>query len=86
MYCVILYGLHVYCALVDLDSSGSSGVRPTPELTSSNQVACVCVPAYTSTHPPTTLARAKIDKYLRQNAYLYPCQNIASLARNKREP
>jgi len=22
MYCVHLYGLHVYCALVDLDSSG----------------------------------------------------------------
>ena len=46
--------LHVYCALVDLGSSGSPGVRPTPGLTSSTQVVCVCVRAYTSTHthPP----------------------------------
>ena len=29
MYCVHLYGLHGYCALVDLDSSGSPRVRPT---------------------------------------------------------
>jgi len=35
MYCVHPYGLHVYCALVDLDSSGPPGVRPTPGLTSS---------------------------------------------------
>ena len=28
MYFVHLYGLHVYCALVDLGSSGSPGVRP----------------------------------------------------------
>jgi len=34
---VHLYGLHVYCALVDLGSSGSPGVRPTPGLTSSTQ-------------------------------------------------
>jgi len=32
MYCVHLYGLHVYCALVDLDSSGSPSVCPTPGL------------------------------------------------------
>ena len=38
MYCVHLYGLHVYCALVDLDSSGPPGVCPTPGLTSSTQV------------------------------------------------
>jgi hypothetical protein len=50
MYCVHLYGLHVYCALVDLGSSGSPGVRTTPGLTSSTQVVCLCVCAYTSTH------------------------------------
>ena len=43
MYCVHLNGLHVYCALVDLDCSSSPGVRPTPGLTSSTQVVCVCV-------------------------------------------
>jgi len=84
MYFVHLYGLHVYCALVDLDSSGSPGVRPTPGLTSSTQVDCVYVRAYTSTHTPTTLAPAKIEKYTIQNPYLYPCQNIASHASNKR--
>ena len=66
MYCVHLYGLHVYCALVDLCSSGSPGVRPAPGLTSSTQVFCVCVRAYTSTHTPTTLTPAKIEKYSRQ--------------------
>jgi len=35
MYCVHAYSLHVYCALVDLGSSGSPGVCPTPGLTSS---------------------------------------------------
>jgi len=60
------------------------GVRPTPGLTSSTQVVCVCVRAYTSTHTPTTLTPAKIEKYTRQNPYLYPCQNIASHASNKR--
>ena len=63
MYSVHLYGLHVYCALVDLDSSGPAGVRPTPGLTSSTQVVCVCVRAYTITHTPTTLTPAKIEKY-----------------------
>jgi len=43
MYFVHLYGLHVYCALVDLGSSGSPGVRPTPGLTSSTQIVCVRV-------------------------------------------
>jgi len=61
MYCVHLYGLHVYCALVDLNSSDSPGVRPTPGLTSSTQVVYVCVRAYTSTHTATTLTRAKIE-------------------------
>ena len=84
MYCVHLHGLHVYCALVHLDSSGFPGVRPTPGLTSSTQVVCVCVRAYTSTHTPTTLTPAKIEEYTRQNPYLYPCQNIASHASNKR--
>ena len=84
MYCVHLYGLHVYCALVDLDSSGPPGVHP--GLTSSTQVVCVCVRAYTSTHTHTTLTPAKIEKYRRQNPYLYPCQNIASHASNKRKP
>ena len=84
-----LYGLHVYCALFDLDSSGSPGVRPTPGLTSSTQVVCVCtvcvcVRAYTSTHPPTTLTPVKIEKYTRQTPYLYPCQNITSHENNKR--
>ena len=45
MYFVHLYGQHVYCALVDLGSSGSPGVRPTPGLTSSTQVVCVYVRA-----------------------------------------
>ena len=71
MYCVHLYGLHVYCALVDLDSSGSPGVRPTPGLTSSSQVVCVCVRAYKSTHTHTTLTPATIENYTRQNPYLY---------------
>jgi len=62
MYCVHLYGLHVYCALVDLDSSDSPGVCPTPGLTSFTQVVCVCVRAYTSTHTPTTLTPAEIEK------------------------
>jgi len=84
MYCVYLYGPHVYCALVDLDSSDPPGVRPTPGLTSSTQVVCDCVRAYTSTHTHTTLTSAKIEKYTRQTAYLYPCQNIASHASNKR--
>ena len=53
MYCVQLYGLHVYCALVDLDSSGSPGVRPTPGLTSSTQVfVCVYARIQSHTHPP----------------------------------
>jgi len=84
MYCVHLYGLHVYCALVDLDSSGPPGVRPTPGLTSSTQVVCVCVRAYTSTHTPTTLTPAKIEQYTRQNPYLYLRQNLVSHASNKR--
>ena len=79
-----VYGLHVYCALVDLDSSGSPGVRPTPGLTSSTQVVCVYVCAYTSTHTHPTLTPAKIEKHTRQNPYLYLCQNTASHARNKR--
>jgi len=62
MYFVHLYSLHVYCALVDLNSSGSSGVRPTPGLTSNTQVICMCVRAFTSTHPPTTLIPAKIQE------------------------
>ena len=55
IYCVHLYCLHVYCALVNLGSSGSPGVCPTPGLTSSTQVVCVCVRAYTSTHTPFNL-------------------------------
>ena len=42
------------------------------------------VRAYTSTHTPTTLIPAKIEKYTRQNPYLYPYQNIASHTSNKR--
>ena len=76
MYFVHLYGLHVNCALVDLDSSGSLGVRPTPELISSTLVVCVCVRAYTSTHPPTTLRPTKTETYTRQTPHVYPCQNI----------
>jgi len=84
MYFVHRHGLHVYFALVDLNSSGSPGVYPTLGLTSSTQVVCVCVRAYTSTHPPTTLTPAKIEEYTSQNPYLYPYQNIASHASNKR--
>ena len=43
MYCAHLYSLHVCCALVDLDSSGPPVVCPTPGLTSSTPVVCVCV-------------------------------------------
>ena len=74
MYCVHLYGLHVYCALVDLGSSGSPGVRPKPGLTSSTQVVYVCVRAYTSTHTPTTLTPAKIEKYTRQTPISTPAK------------
>jgi len=86
IYFVHLYGLHVYCALVDLDSSGSPGVCSTPELTSSTQVIGVCVRVYTSTHTPTTLTPAKIEKYTRQTSYLYLYQNIDSHTSNKRYP
>jgi len=86
MYCVHLYGLHVCYALVDQGSSDSPGVLPSPGLTSSIQVVCVCVRTYTSTHTPTTLTLAKIEKYTRQNPYLYPRQNMASHASNKRQP
>jgi len=68
---VQLYGLHVYCALVELDSSGSPRFRPTPGLTSSALVFCVCVRAYTRTHPPTTLTPAKIENFTNQKPYLY---------------
>jgi len=47
-------------------------------------IICVCERAYTSTHPLTTLTPAKIEKYIRQTPYLYPYQNIASHASNKR--
>ena len=86
MYFVHTYGLHVYCVVVDLDSSGSPGVPPTPGLTSSTQGVCVCVRAYTSTHPPTALLPAKVEKYSRQTPYIYPCQNIASHASYKCQP
>ena len=86
MYCVHLYGLHVYCTLVDLDSSGPQGVRPTPGLTSSTQIVCACVRAYTSTHPPTNPTPAKTEKYTRQIHYLNPCQNIEPHASNQRRP
>jgi len=66
--------------------TGPQGVRRTPGLTSSTQVVCVCVREYTSTHIPTTLTPAKIEECTRQNPYLYPCQNIASHANNKRQP
>ena len=84
LYTSVVHDLHVHNALVDLDSSSSPGVRPTPGLTSSTQVVCVRVRAYTSTHPPTTLTPAKIEKHTRQNPYLYPCQNTAFHASNKR--
>jgi len=65
-----LYTYTIY-ALVDLDSSGSPGVRPTPGLTSSTKAVCVCVHA----HAPTTLRPAKIEKSTRQNPCRYPCHN-----------
>jgi len=57
---------YVYSASVDLDSFSSPGVRPTLRLTSSTQVVCVCACAFTSTHPPTTLTPANIEKYTRK--------------------
>jgi len=75
---VYTYMVYMYAALVDLDSSGSPGVHPTPGLTSSTQVVCVYVRAYTSTHTPTTVTPAKIEKYTRQTPNLYFRQNIAS--------
>jgi len=72
IYLVHLYGPHVYCALVNLGSSVSPGVHPTPGLTSSTQLVCVCVRAYTSTHTPTTLTPAKIEKYTRKKPWSLP--------------
>jgi len=46
-------------------------LKPTPGLTSSTQVVCACVRAYTNTRTPTTLTPARIEKYTRP--YLYPC-------------
>ena len=60
------YGLHAYCALVHLDSSGSSGVRRTLGLIFSTQVVGVCVRVFTNTHPPTTLTPTKIEKCIKQ--------------------
>jgi len=79
MYFVHIYGIHVYRVLVDLDSSGSPGVRQPPRLTSNTQVVFACARAYTSlsTHPSTTLTPATIEKYTKQNPYLYSCQLIA---------
>jgi len=48
-----MYGVHICCALVILDSSGSPGVSPAPGLTPGTQVVCVCIRTYTCTHPPT---------------------------------
>jgi len=53
MHFVQVYGLHAFCALVDLDSFCPLVVRPTTGLKSSTQVVCVCVRAYTSAHPST---------------------------------
>ena len=36
--------------------------------------------------PATGVTPAKMEKYTRQNSYLYPCQNIAFHANNKRQP
>jgi len=44
------YGLHLHCASVDHDSSCSPGVRPTPGLTSTTHVVCVCVYARIQAH------------------------------------
>ena len=35
----------------------------------------MCARAYTRTHPRTTLTPTKMEKYARQNSYLYPFQN-----------
>jgi len=83
IYFVHIYGLHVYCAWVNLNSSGSLGFHSTPGFTSSTRMVCVCSRAYTSTHPSTTLTPAKIEKHTRQNPYLYPCQSVASHTNNK---
>ena len=83
---VHVYGLHVYCALVDLDSPGSPCVCPTPGLTSSTQVVYLCVCAHTSTHPLTTLTTVKMEKYTRQTPYLCPCQNLTSHPSNMHQP
>jgi len=56
-YCApgfVAVGLGVYCALVDLNSSGSPGVRPTPGLTSSTKYPIsLCVCKHVCRHPPT---------------------------------
>jgi len=72
MYFVPLYSLHVHCASIDLDSSGSPGVRPAPGLTSSTQVVYVCVRANTNTHPPTTLTPAKNRETYKTNPLSLP--------------
>ena len=37
-------------------------LKPTPGLTSSSQVVCACVRAFTNTRTPTTLTPARIEK------------------------
>ena len=85
MYCVHLYSLHVYFALVDLDSSGLRCPSHTWSHIKYPSSLCVCTRVYkhTHTHHPNT---RKIEKYTRQNSYLQPRQNIVSHASNKRKP
>ena len=57
MYCVHICGVHVYSAVVDLNSSSPPGACPTPGLSSSissNVRVCTCVYTHTPTHHHNT--------------------------------
>jgi len=68
--------LHVYCALVDLDSSDPPGVRPTRGLTSSTQVVCVYAHIQAFCSPEVTLvADIRCTSHLRTSQILSRCHS-----------
>ena len=64
MYFVHLYSIHVYCTLVNLDSSGPPGVssRLLGSQPSTPSVLCVCACVYKHIHPHTLPPALKIEK------------------------
>jgi len=62
---VHLYSLHVYCALVDLNSAGSPGVSSRllgSQPSTPSVCVCVCACVYTHIHPHTLPPALKIEK------------------------